>query len=190
LLIHHISDLVKPGWENVVDGLMEAKARGWVRRIGASVYGVEDLALVESRFTPELVQLPLNVLDRRLFNGNQLVRLKKLNIEIHARSVFLQGLLLMPENDLPGYFAPVRAQLANVLQQWSRQHVSALAGCLAFVLQQPEIDVVIIGLNRCSELEEIVAAVMGLVGRTIEFGPSPSVDPIYLDPSRWPAFPH
>src|SRR5262245_14568285 len=83
LLVHHAADLVKPGWEYLVDGLMEAKARGWARRIGASLYGAEDLALVESRIRPELVQLPLNVLDRRFLYAEHLPRLKKVKTEIH-----------------------------------------------------------------------------------------------------------
>src|SRR5262249_38095998 len=149
------------------------------RRIGASLYGAEDLALVESRIRPELVQLPLNVLDRRFLYAEHLPRLKKVKTEIHVRSVFLQGLLLMSAEKLPSYFSPVRAEIEKISQQWSRQHVSALAGCLAFALQQPEIDTVVVGLNRRSELQEIEAVVAGLVGRTIKFAPISRVDPIY-----------
>jgi aryl-alcohol dehydrogenase-like predicted oxidoreductase len=190
LLVHHASDLAKPGWEYIVDGLAEARSRGLVRRIGASVYGADDLALVLLRLQPELVQLALNVLDRRLIHAGWLPRLKTMGIEIHARSIFLQGLLLMRPADLPDFFSPVRTQLARVWQQWGRQGVSALAGCMAIVLQQREIDTVIVGLNRRAELAEIEAAVADISGRIVESIPIALIDSVYVDPSRWPAFTH
>src|SRR5262249_36823179 len=66
LLVHQAGDLGKPGWPHLVETLQEAQARGWTQRIGVSVYDAERLALAESRFRLQLVQLPLNVLDRRL----------------------------------------------------------------------------------------------------------------------------
>ncbi len=60
------------------------------------------------------MQLPLNALDRRPIASGVLARLKAQGSEIHARSVFLQGLLLMPPSDLPEFFEPVRPALARV----------------------------------------------------------------------------
>ena len=107
-LVHQSDDLARPGWQHLVDAMHEARARGWTSRIGASVYNSDQLELVESRFQPQLVQLPLNVLDRRPIVSGMLARLKAAGVEIHARSVFLQGLLLMEPDELPEFFAPVR----------------------------------------------------------------------------------
>lgn len=190
LLAHHASDLAKPGWQYIVEVLHEAHERGWAARIGVSVYDSEELELIQSRLQPMIVQLPLNALDRRLMTSGWLGRLKHSGIEIHARSAFLQGLLLMEPAELPNFFASVRAQIANLRARWSAEGVSALAGCLAFVLQQPEVDAVIVGINRPAELDEIAAALARIADRAIDFGPAPSIDPIHLDPSRWPAFTH
>ena len=52
----------------------------------------------------------------------------------------------------------------------------------------PEFAAVIVGVNRRGELEEVAAALTQIADRMDEFGPVPAIDPIYLDPSRWPSF--
>jgi aryl-alcohol dehydrogenase-like predicted oxidoreductase len=185
ILVHHAGDLAKPGAEHIIDALMQARARGWANQIGVSIYDAEQLALAESRFQPQLVQLPLNVLDRRLIQSGILSRLKAHGVELHARSVFLQGALLMNPNELPQFFAPVREHIAGMQRQWGEAGLTALGGCLAFALRQPEIDVVIVGVNRLAEFNDIVAAIEE--GRDVCLhAPTVSIDPLYLDPSRWP----
>lgn len=186
VLVHHTTDLDKPGWQHLVEALATAKERGWTARIGASVYAADQLALVENRLDPEIVQLPLNALDRRPIESGLLARLQAAGTEIHVRSVFLQGLLLMMPDEMPEFFAPVRKEIADLHRRWQGQGVNALAGCLAFALQQSQVGAVIVGVNRRSELEEIIAAVGAAAHAAIDFGPAPKVDSIYLDPSRWP----
>jgi aryl-alcohol dehydrogenase-like predicted oxidoreductase len=129
----------------------------------------------------------LNALDRRPLESGLLARLKGAGTEIHVRSVFLQGLLLMMPDELPDYFAKVREEIAGLHRLWQEQGLTAAAGCLAFALQQPEVDAVIVGVNQRSELDEIIAAVLPVARATIEAGPAPTVDARFLDPSCWPA---
>ena len=190
LLVHQSGDLAKPGWQYLVDAMAEARARGWTRRIGASIYNDDQLALVESRFRPQFVQLPLNVLDRRPIVSGTLARLKAAEVEIHARSVFLQGLLLMDPTELPEFFAPVRQNIAEIREKWRQRGVSALGGCLAFALWRPEVDTVIVGVNRLKEFAQIEATLTSLTGNDIDIAVGHPIDPAYLDPTRWPNFVH
>ncbi len=189
-LVHQSDDLAKPGWQHLADAMHEAHARGWANRIGASVYNSDQLALVESRFHPQLVQLPLNVLDRRAIISGILARLKSAGVEIHARSVFLQGLLLMEPDALPEFFVPLRQTIARLRETWQQRGLSALGGCLAFVLRQPAIDAVIVGVNRMSEFAQIEAMMSSLTGDEADIAVNPPVDAAFLDPSRWPDFVH
>lgn len=190
LLVHQSDDLSKPGWQYLVDALAEAKVRGWASRIGASIYNSDQLALVESRFRPEIIQLPLNVLDRRPIVSGMLVRLKSSGIEVHARSVFLQGLLLMKPDELPEFFAPVRQKIMGLRDLWGQGGLSALDGCLAFVLQRPEVDAVIVGVNCLKEFEQIELAAASSADVDGDIDTDQPIDPVYVDPSRWPAFVH
>ncbi len=187
LLVHQAADLGKPGWEYLIEALHAVKARGLVGRVGVSVYDEQQLALAESRFRLELVQLPLNALDRRPIASGLLARLKAQGTEVHARSVFLQGLLLMTPSELPEFFQPMRPALQNLRDEWASHGLSPVAACLAFVLRQTEIDAAIVGVNRLAEFAEIEAAVAAAGEIDAELGAVPEVAPIYLDPSRWPA---
>jgi aryl-alcohol dehydrogenase-like predicted oxidoreductase len=191
LLVHNVADLNKPGWQHLVAALQEAKARGLVEHVGVSVYNDQQLALAERRFQPEIVQLPFNVLDRRPISSGTLARLKARGAEIHARSLFLQGLLLMMPSLLPDFFRPLLPVLSDLRDEWARHGVSPLAACLAFVLRQRAIDAAIVGVNRHSEFDEIAAALAE--AKTIAGGAGsalPEIDPVFLDPSRWPALVH
>lgn len=187
VLLHNASDLAKDGSEQLIAALHEVKSRGWVERIGVSVYDADELAVAENCFCPELVQLPLNALDRRFVAAGRLDRLKASGAEVHARSVFLQGLLLMEPASVPNSLAPVRTAICSLRERWTAQHLSPVAGCLQVVLSHPEIDVAIVGVNRLSELNEIEAAITQIADRPMDFELPAMPDPIYLDPRRWPA---
>jgi len=186
VLLHHAADLKKPGWQHLVDGLHEARSRGLVGRIGVSVYDADEIALAESRFKFDLVQIPCNALDRRLIGAGFLAKLKVAQTEIHARSAFLQGLLLMQPAELPEYFAGVRPQVARLQAEWSAQGLPPLAGCLAFVLGQKPIDTVIVGVNSVAELAGIMDALAQIAAVRFEAQAINEIDAQYLDPRRWP----
>ena len=186
VLIHQTRDLAKPGWQYLIEALRESRARGWAAHIGVSVYDAGDLAILENRFTPDLVQLPFNALDRRLAVSGWLRRLKAAGIEVHARSLFLQGLLLMEPAALPDFFGPLREGLKSLHGRWAAAKLTPLAGCVRCVLRNADIDTAIVGINRLRELEEIEAAVVQVASGSDEFGPSPAIDPLYLDPRQWP----
>jgi aryl-alcohol dehydrogenase-like predicted oxidoreductase len=185
VLLHNATDLVKDGWQHLIAALHEMKSRGWVERIGVSVYDTDELALAESCFCPELIQLPFNALDRRFVAAGRLDRLKASGAEVHARSIFLQGLLLMEPAAVPESLAPVRTAICSLRERWGGQHLSAVAGCLQAVLCISEIDVAIVGVNRLSELTEIEAAIAQIADCPMEFEPLVTPEPAYLDPRRW-----
>jgi aryl-alcohol dehydrogenase-like predicted oxidoreductase len=187
VLLHLAPDLAKPGWQHLVEVLREACSRGWTSRIGVSVYDESDLALVESRFEPDIVQLPFNALDRRLAESDRLSRLRRTGTEVHARSLFLQGLLLMEPSALPRFFAPVSGTLASLRADWAARKLTPLSGCLRFVLHNADVDAAIVGVNSLREFKEIEAAVAAMADDDVVFEPDAVIDPIYLDPRRWPS---
>jgi aryl-alcohol dehydrogenase-like predicted oxidoreductase len=190
LLVHQAADLRKPGWEHLVEALKEAKSRGWVGRIGVSVYSEEQLELVESRFAPDIIQGPVNVLDTRLISSACFARLKARGMQMHARSVFLQGLLLMPTSALPAYFEPVKSTLASLQASWVASGTSPLAACLGFVMGHPDVNATIVGVNSVLEFEEILSATASPLPERQMFGSIQPIDTRYLDPSLWPSFLH
>jgi len=112
LLVHHADDLLSAAGAGLWQAMQAIKRRRLVCKIGVSVYDAAQLDQVLDRFDVELVQLPVNLFDQRLVYGGYLARLKARGIEVHARSVFLQGLLLMDPASVPESLAPVKQPLA------------------------------------------------------------------------------
>ena len=64
------------------------------KKIGVSVYSVDYLKkIILSGIKINVVQIPINIFNQT-FDNKLLSDIKKRNIEIHARSIFLQGLTL------------------------------------------------------------------------------------------------
>ena len=131
-----------------------------------------------------MVQLPINILDQRLIKGGQLVKLKKYNVEIHARSAFLQGLLLMSLNNTPPWFNPVREVLESFHKEAKKRNMTVLQLALSFVQSIDEIDKVIVGVNTLKQLKEVVNAASIRVNTT-ELSCMSIDDPVFVNPGNW-----
>ena len=113
LLIHNVDDIFKEGGNYLIDGLETLKNKKFVEKIGISVYSSEQIDKALNIFKPDIIQAPINIFDQRLIKDGTLKKLKNLNIEVHARSIFLQGLIFLKDNNLPNYFQPWKKHIAD-----------------------------------------------------------------------------
>ena len=183
LLLHRPALLLSADGRELYSALQSMKETGLVNKIGVSVYGPEELDMLVPGFGLDLVQLPLNVLDRRFLKSGWLARLADRGIEVHARSCFLQGLLLAEAGKLPDKFSRW-ALLWEKWTAWLRESgQSALQACIGFSQSLPEIHRVLVGVDSEQQLKEILAAAQ-----------APSIhppsglysdDPDLINPSRW-----
>ena len=114
LLIHSCDDLFKPGGDKLFKEIENIRSSGCVEKIGVSVYNNNQIDRLLSEYDFDLVQLPISILDHRLIESGALEKIKDTGAEIHARSVFLQGILLMPLDVVPSYFLPIRKKLESL----------------------------------------------------------------------------
>ncbi len=169
LLVHQADNLLAEGGDRLYARLQSLKESGKVKKIGVSVYDRATLSRILDRYSIDLVQIPLNVFDQRFLEDEYLKYLKKANIEIHSRSVFLQGLLLMRPEQLSAYFSPILSHVKAYQAYLDGRGISLLEGALGFALALEELDVVLCGVNNPGHLEEIA----GIVGNT-------EIDPLDL----------
>jgi len=186
LLLHHPDDLRKPGAACIADFLTDLKRAGKIAKIGVSVYERAQIDLALDRLPLDLVQVPVNLLDQRLLQDGTLASLKRRRIEIHARSVFLQGTLLAEAERLPAHFAPHLHRFAAVAGAAGRAGLSRQSLCLRFILEQPDIDCAIVGVTSLGELQQIVAAARDATPLPDGLGQLAGSDAALFDPSRWP----
>jgi len=183
LLLHRPEQLLGYRGNALYHSLNRMKEQGFVKKIGVSIYNPAELELLCDKFSFDLIQSPFNVLDRNLEKSGWLYKLKKSGVEIHVRSVFLQGLLLMNSSNRPAYFN----RWKSLWHQWEEWLVDTkltpLQGCLGCVLSNPDIDRVIVGVDSLKQLQEILAV-------TTEIGSLPPdnlycSDPDLINPSLW-----
>ncbi|MBL6932631.1 MAG: aldo/keto reductase [Rhodospirillales bacterium] len=185
LLVHHAADILKPGGDRLVKFLESQKYEGKTLKAGISVYTGLEIDAVLEKFTPDIVQLPINLLDQRLIESDHLKKLKDRGVEIHARSIFLQGVLLQEPTTLPDYFTPMRTDLENIRTAVIGQKFTPLEACLAFAMQCAELDTILVGVMSVEDLQEIIQATEGIIGRHFEADGLASNNAALVDPSHW-----
>lgn len=185
LMLHAPDDLLGPQGPALARGLVRARDAGLAERIGLSVYSPEQLAAVFDLLPMDILQIPANVFDRRFSDTGWLERLATLGVEVHARSLFLQGLLLMPEDAVPSQFAPFRPRL----QAWHGWLASltparnAVQACVAHMCSYPGISRLVVGAASLEELRQIAAALACAPLRAPDALASPA-SPL-INPSEW-----
>lgn len=158
LLFHHPADLLGPHGAALSDALTQLRQNGIVTKTGYSAYRPDDVPELQSRHAATLVQMPLNLFDRRLVSSGCLSRFKENGVEVHTRSAFLQGLLLMPAAKRPAYFDRWRGSFDR-FQKWLEATAqTALEACIGFIVQQPAVDRIVVGVDNAAQLQQIVAA--------------------------------
>ena len=159
LLLHDCDDLSGSFRTRVASVMQQYKDCGVAKKIGFSAYTSDQISSALEFFVPDVVQIPFNIFDQRLLFDGTLSRLKNLGVEIHARSIFLQGLLLMAPSSLDAYFAPFMPSICHWHSICSDLKVQPLDLALYFVLSHLYIDKAIIGISNLSQLEQIVSSI-------------------------------
>jgi aryl-alcohol dehydrogenase-like predicted oxidoreductase len=182
LLVHAVADLLGPDGDDLWRALHALKEQGTVGAIGISAYVADDPAALARRFRPDAMQIPFSLLDQRLLQDGSLARLKELGVEIHARSLFLQGLLFL--ETVPEKLRGAAPLLRCVRQQIAAAHATPLAAALGFVLSRPEVDVSVVGVTSRHELDEILAAARAPLP-ALDWSACALDDARILTPSLW-----
>lgn len=188
LIIHKTEELYKPGFELLYSKLNELKKQGLVEKIGISIYEQAEIDYFLGRYKFDLIQLPMNVFDQRLVKSKILSELKKEETEIHARSVFLQGVLLTNPNDLDARFREVQNMFTNYYEELQAKGLSLLEGALLFISSIPEIDYMVMGVNNLKQLQQIYKAYSKIKHDNkvdIDFSKYAVSNEKIIDPRKW-----
>jgi len=163
LLLHCPDQLLHDSGKALFQAMDALKTNHLVQKIGISIYGPKELDALCKHYPFDIVQMPFNVLDRRLIHSGWLSRLYAQETEIHVRSVFLQGLLLMQPEDRPRKFKRWQS-LWEHWDAWLKEKaVSPLMACIQYAMSIPEISKVIVGVDSVNQLKEILQVAAGSI---------------------------
>lgn len=183
LLLHRPSDLLGQHGKVLLRAMQDLQDQGLVEKLGISVYSPNELEPLLKLAQWDLVQAPLNLIDRRLQTSGWLQRLKDSGLEVHTRTAFLQGLLLTHASALPPQFS----EWIGLWRTWDQWQLdtgcSALEACLAYPQSFPEVDKVVVGVGGLDDFRKILIALHAPVP---EHWPHiGSDDEKLINPSQW-----
>lgn len=183
LLLHSPEQLHSKQGKEIYQCLLSLKQDGLVEKIGISIYDPIELEAFTSNFKFDLVQAPFNVLDRRLITTGWMYKLSQMGIELHTRSVFLQGLLLMSPKVRPAKFDRWQPTWQRWEQWLIETGLTPQQACLCDAIAQIGITRVIVGVDNVKQLKQIVLSALGSIPELPRELISTDID--LINPSRW-----
>jgi aryl-alcohol dehydrogenase-like predicted oxidoreductase len=133
--------------------LLEKQSQGKISKIGFSLYYPEQAEfLLNSNLKFNLVQVPYSLFDQRFQSVFE--KLKKAGVEIHTRSVFLQGLFFLTPENLHPYFKEIQPQLEAVKTFASENQIPLSLMLLSFAVLNPYIDKIVLGVENADQLRQ------------------------------------
>ncbi|PAJ72202.1 hypothetical protein CJF42_22540 [Pseudoalteromonas sp. NBT06-2] len=180
LMLHDADVLIQ--YPEISKKLQKIKLSGKIQKIGVSFYFPEQLEACLN-MDLDIIQIPINILDQRFLASDLLKKVKQKGIEIHVRSAFLQGLLLMKTEGLSNYFNKFSI-LKQLETELSDKSINKLNACVGFVKSIKEIDALVVGCCHSSELIEIHQAFANAAPFDGSLYSSQDLNLIY--PANWP----
>lgn len=154
LLIHNSKLLKGESGKQIYEILNKIKGKKFLK-LGVSVYSKKELNYLLKKFDIDIVNIPLSIANDDFNQKNYLSKLKKAGIEIHVRSIFLQGLLLSDYKNLPLKFRKNKFFL-DWFKWLKKNNYNKLDVSLNFIKNIENIDKIIIGIDNFNQLKDIV----------------------------------
>ena len=157
ILVHKSQNLLGNSGKKMIDALNNIKHKGFVSKIGVSIYSPTELDKVMDLTKLDIIQAPLNIVDRRLEMSGWLKRLNNFGIEIHTRSTFLQGLLLMDHTKIPKFFNKWRQMFDKWFLELEKNNLNPIHECLSYPLSLQEVNQIVVGVDSFKQLKDLIA---------------------------------
>jgi len=148
-LVHNFNSFLEN--TKIFDTLLSLKHMGKVEKIGFSLYYPEEYYKIKD-LEIDILQIPYSIFDQRFCNFFEEFKDKK--IEVHARSVFLQGLIFKKPEELKGKFSKLKDKLLYINFLSKELDIPLNAIFLNFVLMNENLDKVVIGVDSLENLKE------------------------------------
>lgn len=154
-LVHSAADFTRPA---VRDALQALKATGLLAAAGVSVYDPPDVFAALETGAVDVIQLPLNLFDRRMLESGALAACAKAGITVFVRSAFLQGVLLAEPETLPEHLAGLRPAVARLREIAAGAGTSPQNLALHWLQSQTGIGSTIVGVASAGQLAVLADA--------------------------------
>jgi aryl-alcohol dehydrogenase-like predicted oxidoreductase len=161
---------------------------GLVGEWGVSVYEPGEVEALLEVSTPNYVQAPVSIVDRRFITGDLSAKMLQSSLRLQARSVFLQGLLLNGSKGLPEYFSKYRDVFRSYERIAASAGVSMMSLALMPILHEESVDSLVVGIHDSKQMQDLIDVVFS-EDSVVALDLIPRFSDLDLiDPRRWPNF--
>lgn len=173
-----------------IKALLKLKEKGLVRRVGVSVMTPDACLRIITSGLAEAVQVPTSVFDRRYIRAGVFSEAKKRGVAVFVRSVYLQGLIFLPDAETPPELSaviPVRRRIQSVANE-AGINLAELA--VRYVFSIPGATSVLVGVESLEQMRQnltllskgpLDAALVKAVDKEV-----PDLPDNILMPNKWP----
>ncbi len=185
LLLHNSKDLKSKYGNQLLKKIMYLKKIGLVNKLGVSIYETNELNLIFKKFTPNIIQLPINIIDRRFLEKKIILKLRKMKIQIQARSIFLQGILTKNPETLKSLKNNKKLYeiILNLYNWCAKKNFDLKEACLLFVKKQKSINFLTIGVESLEELKQNLSSLSK--NKNFDLSRFVSKNKKIIDPRKW-----
>lgn len=153
--IHNFEMLTNDMRNMALKALDDLRSELGFQKIGVSIYTTEVLEKNNNLKLVDYVQAPLSFVDQRFLSQKFQNILRDNDISFHARSIFLQGLLLMDVDEQVALFPKfykIWHRLDSFVQEFG---YSKLSLCFNFLNHCQNIEKVVVGVKSLDQLASI-----------------------------------
>jgi len=150
-LLHNPDDIYN---QEIMECLEKCKQRRLISGYGVSTYNEQDALFAVNEYPIDFIQVPYNVFDTRLDRTKFFVTTKKNNIKVFARSIYLQGLILMDCDKIPRKLKAITPYLKTFDSIVGKYNLTRKEAALLFVYHSSGIDKILIGVDNIQQIKE------------------------------------
>ena len=143
----------------IIDTLNRMKKEGYVKHVGVSVYETDEAKKCIERPTVDFMQLPYSIFDQRMKADGvfELAHKAEYPTQIHSRSAFIQGLILMKEDEVPDFLGKAKPIVRKIDEFCQQYEVSRIELAMSYVKREDSISHLVFGVDNLEQLKENIA---------------------------------
>jgi aryl-alcohol dehydrogenase-like predicted oxidoreductase len=185
LFFHDTKDLIKSGNSVIRRGIDEFSRWRPEIELGASLYDPSEWFKLKLIDEISVYQVPFNIFDRRFEDSGTINEMIEMGKKVQARSIFLQGLLLMNLEKVPDFFSPWLSVLGEFHDFCESAQSNPLGVAANFVLGNPNFEGVVVGFHSAKHVVELQVETSYPKNLNTGYPVFGKLDVDFLDPRQW-----
>lgn len=174
--------------DEIIDVLGRFQREGYARHVGVSVYEPDEAEKCIERQNVDFMQLPFSIFDQRMLKEGIFLKAEGSGTQIHSRSAFIQGLILLEEKNVPPFLEKAKPIIRKIDELCGKYAISRIALAMGFVKEQNVISHLVFGVDNLEQLKEDIKCfnyniprdVINEIGRKFE-----NIEADVVMPSLW-----